>query len=276
MSLRGNPIEIDVKLSKEFDGMKVEYLFADKVYDGTKVSDKWNAILSGWSGSGTKQIIMRITVGDIVYEFVVGQIIILIDPSGYVFDEATGDRIQGATVTLEKLNELTNEWEFWTTDPLQLNPLTTDEEGKYGWMVEDGKYRVKVEMEGYRTTYVGTDGSIIIPPPREDVNIGLKRTLEEYKILKEGIAPSANHPWTIEFNQDVDASSVTSNNVYIMDENGNKLSLINPRVDGKKIILDNTGSFTKDKKYTIVIKKTVKSKDGKSLDQGINMKFTVK
>lgn len=276
MSLRGNPIEIDVKLSKEFDGMKVEYLFADKVYDGTKVSDKWNAILSGWSGSGTKQIIMRITVGDIVYEFVVGQIIILIDPSGYVFDEATGDRIQGATVTLEKLNELTNTWEFWTTDPLQLNPLTTDEEGKYGWMVEDGKYRVKVEMEGYRTTYVGTDGSIIIPPPREDVNIGLKRTLEEYKILKEGIAPSANHPWTIEFNQDVDASSVTSNNVYIMDENGNKLSLINPRVDGKKIILDNTGSFTKDKKYTIVIKKTVKSKDGKSLDQGINMKFTVK
>lgn len=275
MSLRGKDIEIDVELNKYIDGMKAEFLFADKVYEAEYLNGRWKANLTGWSGSGVKQIKMRIKVGDLTYEFVVGEVIILIDPSGYVYDVNTGDRIEGATATLEKWNG--SSWEFWDAELYgQINPQKTDDEGKYGWMVGDGTYRVTIDKIGYETAIAGNDGSIVIPPPRDDVNIGLKSTTEGYMEMDKKQAPTENHPWTIEFNKEVDSNSVNPNNIYIMDENGNKLAFVNPRVDGKNIILDNIGTFTKGKTYTIVIKNTVKSIDGKSLTKGINMKFTVK
>lgn len=277
MGLRGNDIEIDVELDKYFPGMTVEFTFVDGVYEGKLVDGRWKAILSGWSGSGIKQIKMKITVGELVHEFVVGEVIILIDPSGYVYDTNTGDRIVGAKATLEKWNESQKVWEFWNAELYgQINPQLTDEEGKYGWMVGEGIYRVIVEKAGYENAIAGNDNSIVIPPPRDDVYIGLESVTEKYTIMKEKQAPTANHSWTIEFNKEIDAESVNSDNVYIMDESGNKLSFISPRVDGKKVILENTGTFAKEKAYTIVIKKTVKSIEGKSLNQGINMKFTVK
>ncbi|MSU00255.1 carboxypeptidase regulatory-like domain-containing protein [Tissierella pigra] len=275
MSLRGKDIAIDVELNKYLDGMKAEFLFADKQYEATYSNGRWKANLTGWSGSGVKQIKMRITIGDLEYEFVVGEVIILIDPSGYVYDINTGDRIEGATATLEKWNG--SSWEFWDAELYgQINPQKTDDEGKYGWMVGEGIYRVIIEKAGYETAIAGNDKDIVIPPPRDDVNIGLKSTMEEYIGMEQKQAPTEDHSWTIEFNKEVDSNSVNLNNVYIMDENGNKLAFINPRVDGNNIILDNKGTFTKGKTYTIVIRNTVKSIDGKSLTQGINMKFTVK
>lgn len=280
MNLNGNDIDMEVELNRYVDGMTAEFLFAGNVYKATYLNGKWEATLSNWSGSGTMQIKMRVYVGTLTYEFIVGEVIILIDPSGYVYDVNTGDRIEGAKVTLEKWNETTGNWEFWDAELYgQINPQLTDKDGKYGWMVGDGIYRVIVEKEGYEKAVVGDNKSIIIPPPRDNVNIGLKATTDEYLIIYDGEvkqAPTADYQWTIEFNLDVDEKSVDSNNVYVMDENGNKLSFISPKADGNKIILENKGRYTEGKTYTIVIKKTVKSTNGKSLNNGINMHFIVK
>ena len=68
-------------------------------------------------------------------------------------------------------------WSNWDANNYaQNNPQTTDNEGRYGWFVPNGKYRVLVSAEGYSDYRTDTDslyGVIVIPPPRDDVNIGL-------------------------------------------------------------------------------------------------------
>ena len=54
----------------------------------------------------------------------------------------------------------------------QENPLTTDAEGKYGWNVPFGYWKVAYTKPGYETAYSQV---FQIPPPRFDVNVGLTR-----------------------------------------------------------------------------------------------------
>lgn len=133
------------------------------------------------------------------------------DPSGYVYDACEPDeRIVGATATLQKLVD--GEWKEWV-DPgnIQENPQITDSEGRYGWYVEEGTYRVLVSKDNYiNITDNGgiaianmPDGSfnseipngsqIIVLPPHFDVNIPLKRT--EYNLTVNGGTGSGNKAW---------------------------------------------------------------------------------
>lgn len=125
----------------------------------------------------------------------IAHITIMYDPSGYVYEETTGERIAEATATLEKWNEATGQWQQWEDpDKEQENPQLTTEEGRYGWMVEEGKYRVKVQKDGYVNVVDGgvaalantpdgsfdasipNDSTMTVLPPRFDVNIPLHAT----------------------------------------------------------------------------------------------------
>lgn len=125
----------------------------------------------------------------------IAHITILYDPSGYVYEQTTGERIAEATATLEKWNEATGQWQQWEdADKEQENPQITSEEGRYGWMVEEGKYRVKVQKDGYVNVVDGgvaalantpdgsfdasipNDSTMTVLPPRFDVNIPLHAT----------------------------------------------------------------------------------------------------
>ena len=108
----------------------------------------------------------------------------LIDPSGYIYDEDTKKRINGAKVTAYWIPYDDSE-EFWDNKPSldtygevwdgleyeQLNPIITEVEGKYAWDVPEGWWRVKCEKEGYETVW--TDW-MPVPPIQTDVNIALK------------------------------------------------------------------------------------------------------
>ena len=101
---------------------------------------------------------------------------VLIDPSGRIYDTATGFLISGATVTLEvydsnaatfvPMDAVTHSGLF---DP-ELNPQITGVSGRYAWDVADGKYRVQVS-----TTECGsaTSSQVSIPPPVTDLDVGL-------------------------------------------------------------------------------------------------------
>ena len=139
-----------------------------------------------WSGTGTKPITVVLSKDGVDYTFTIALVTLMIDPSGYVYDAKTNARIEGATVTLEKL--VGKSWTKWA-DPngIQLNPQITDDEGKYGWYVENGTYRVVVKKDNYEDFIANVkDGSystitletgIVIPPPETEVNIGLVYTL---------------------------------------------------------------------------------------------------
>ena len=107
-----------------------------------------------------------------------------IDPSGYIYDIDTDERIYGATTTVYWIpcdDEDETYWDYtpspdeygemWDASEFsQYNPLTTDIDGRYAWDVPEGWWRVKVEMAGYETTW---SDWVPVPPPQTEVNIGM-------------------------------------------------------------------------------------------------------
>ena len=104
-----------------------------------------------------------------------------IDPSGYVYEAVTSNRLEGVTVTCyqkvqseDMYGDITEEAVVWNAeDYSQRNPLKTDETGFYRWDVPQGLWQVKYEKEGYETTY---SDWLPVPPPQLDVNIGMKQS----------------------------------------------------------------------------------------------------
>ena len=107
-----------------------------------------------------------------------------IDPSGFIYDIVTGERIFGATVTAYWMPYDEEDETYWDKKPdedeygvvwdstefSQSNPLTTDVNGWYAWDVPEGWWRVQVEMDGYETAW---SDWVPVPPPQTEVHIGM-------------------------------------------------------------------------------------------------------
>jgi len=137
-------------------------------------------------------------------EQVIGRIQ-LIDPSGYVTDQFTGAPIEGAVVTLHRLNPETGEFEF--LDPAVgsnsmlmqpfANPQYTLSDGYYGWDVAPGTYYVSVQKGGY-FEIVESRGATV-PPPVTDLDVQLKENQPPTAPVLSGAAASSNEialSWT--------------------------------------------------------------------------------
>ncbi|MBD2862503.1 S-layer homology domain-containing protein [Paenibacillus oceani] len=98
----------------------------------------------------------------------------IFDPSGYVYEVHPAERIEGVRATALQWNEAEGQWNTWQAEEyLQSNPLFSDADGKYGWDVPEGKWKVRYEKEGYVTAY--SDERIVLPP-HYDVNIPMVST----------------------------------------------------------------------------------------------------
>ena len=102
----------------------------------------------------------------------------IIDPSGYVYEAVASNRLPGVTVTCYErvtrydiYEEPYDEVQFWDASPYdQVNPLVTDQEGRYAWDVPEGWWQVKAELDGYETVY---SEWLPVPPPQLEVNLGM-------------------------------------------------------------------------------------------------------
>ena len=108
----------------------------------------------------------------------------IVDPSGYVYEAVTTNRVPGVTATAywiaepeeddlkEFYAETPDEDEMGTVwsaeDYGQTNPLLTDTNGAYAWDVPAGWWRVRYEKDGYETTH---SAWLPVPPPQLEVNI---------------------------------------------------------------------------------------------------------
>jgi len=80
------------------------------------------------------------------------KLIAVVDPEGYVFRKmAQGElRIRDALVSIYWLNQGTGEYELWPARQFfQENPQTTDETGRYVFLVPEGLYYLKAQAQGY-------------------------------------------------------------------------------------------------------------------------------
>ena len=100
-----------------------------------------------------------------------------VDPSGYIYDADTKERVGGVTVTLYyKQNENSKAIKWNASEYLQQNPLVSAEDGEYAWDVPEGLYQVKCEKDGYQTAY---SDWLPVPPPQLGINIGIKKKKSE-------------------------------------------------------------------------------------------------
>ncbi len=180
-AMRGRDINLGVEFENAGDIASVRYNFADLTFGGIKGNTFYDANLTGWYGAGLKTITATVTTVDgRILNFIIAEATILIDPSGIVTDKSTGRPVSGVEMICYILNGVI--WEKWDAELYgQINPQKTDNDGKYGWMVPAGIYKVTATKAGYlpydtmNDPKFSTNGNstIIIPPPREDVNIEL-------------------------------------------------------------------------------------------------------
>ncbi|KKP79636.1 MAG: S-layer domain protein, partial [Candidatus Moranbacteria bacterium GW2011_GWF2_35_39] len=78
----------------------------------------------------------------------------IIDPEGYVYEKIKGReaRIADAKTSLFWLNSETGQFELWkASDYSQENPQTTGADGKYSFLVPEGRYYLAIEASGYKS-----------------------------------------------------------------------------------------------------------------------------
>lgn len=104
----------------------------------------------------------------------------IIDPSGYVYEAVSSNRVEGVTTSAYykqqyedqygDVHERTTFWDAWNYG--QQNPLYTNQQGIYQWDVPQGQWQVKYEKAGYQTVY---SEWLPVPPPQLEVNIPMVR-----------------------------------------------------------------------------------------------------
>ena len=102
--------------------------------------------------------------------------------------------MEGVTVICQVWDEAHSAWVNFDAESVgQVNPQITDSEGRYGWFVSEGKYRILASKEGYADYDSLLDegnSSIIIPPPRNDMNFVMHALDSTYHVL-QGIVENA-------------------------------------------------------------------------------------
>ena len=159
-----------------------------------------------------------------------------IDPSGYVYEAVSSNRIQGVTAscyykeTVEDmygdLHENIVKWD--AAEYAQENPLFTDEYGMYAWDVPQGLWQVKFEKEGYETTY---SEWLPVPPPQLDINIAMTQNRQpEVKTAR-----AYEDAVEVEFDKYMMPELLNTENIVVMQAG--------KPVDGSIILLDEETSY---------------------------------
>lgn len=98
-----------------------------------------------------------------------------IDPSGYIFEGTENNLLDGVRATVYYLDKASGEWVKWDSEAHGEgpNPNISGADGKYGWDVLIGKWKVVFEKDGY---YTVESIELDVPPAHLDVNMSMVST----------------------------------------------------------------------------------------------------
>lgn len=210
----------------------------------------------------------------------------IIDPSGYVYEGVSSNRLEGVTAscyykeTVEDMyGDLHENVVLWDAEEYaQENPLFTDEYGMYRWDVPKGLWQVKFEKEGYETTY---SEWLPVPPPQLEVNIPMVQNKQPevagVHAYKDGVE--------IEFDKYMQPATLNTDNIYVI-QNGEKVAgkvtLLNEEVayEGKSETFASKVRFVFDqaitaKEITLTVVNGVKSYAGLQMQDTYTQTFAI-
>ena len=157
----------------------------------------------------------------------------IIDPSGYVYEGVSTNRLEGVTATAyyrhryeDMYGDLQEDIVLWDAEQYgQENPLLTDAEGQYQWDVPQGTWQVKFEKEGYETTY---SAWLPVPPPQLDVNIPMKQVSQPEVLRARAFEKTADADGGVEitFDRYMIPATLTSDAIFIKGVKDGKETLV--------------------------------------------------
>lgn len=210
----------------------------------------------------------------------------IIDPSGYVYEGVSSNRLEGVTATAYyketvedmygDLHENVVKWN--AAEYAQENPLFTDEYGMYAWDVPQGLWQVKFEKEGYETTY---SEWLPVPPPQLEVNIPMKQNVQPN--VKS--ARAFENAVEVQFDKYMMPEMLTTENIMVLaDENvvEGTIELLDEEIsyEGKtdkyasKIRFNAKEPFSTEE-VTLIVKNRVKSYAGIRMQDDYQQTFTI-
>ena len=209
------------------------------------------------------------------------------DPSGFVYEAVSSNRLEGVTATCYHKQMLVDEWGDMYEDDVvwmassyrQENPLITDAEGRYAWDVPQGLWQVRYEKEGYE---LKRSEWLPVPPPQLDVNVGMTQLrqpqVESVKACPEGI--------DIAFDKYMRPHTLTTEQIFVTKGGqhlGGTIELLNAdsgyetpdSVYASKVrFVPSTPLQNKDK-VKLTIRRTVESYAGLQMEQDYTQEFEV-
>lgn len=138
-----------------------------------------------------------------------------IDPSGYVYEAVSSNRLEGVTATCyyketveDMYGDLHENVVLWdAAEYAQENPLFTDENGMYRWDVPQGLWQVRFEKEGYQPTQ---SEWLPVPPPQLEVNIAMTQNRQpEVKAAR-----AYEGGLEVEFDKYMQPTTMTVDNIF--------------------------------------------------------------
>lgn len=138
------------------------------------------------------------------------------DPSGYVYEGVSSNRLQGVTATCyykemveDMYGDLHENVVLWNAEEYaQQNPLFTDENGMYQWDVPQGLWQVRFEKDGYQPAQ---SEWLPVPPPQMDVNIGMVQNSQPEVVSARAYEDGVE----LQFSKYMDPATLTADNIYI-------------------------------------------------------------
>jgi large repetitive protein len=144
------------------------------------------------------------------------------DPSGFVYEAVPTNRLEGVKATVLYLDPETNTWAVWDAGPYeQINPQMTNGEGKYGWDVPPGKWKVVWEKEGYETQ---TSAELDVPPPHTEVNAGLISRAAPQVEKVTGVLSATGSYVDVIFSKYLQVDDLPNNALTVVDPDGKTIT----------------------------------------------------
>lgn len=103
------------------------------------------------------------------------------DPSGYVYEAVTSNRLAGVTATIYEQQTGTVAWD--AEEYSQVNPQVTDETGLYRWDVPQGQWQVRFVKDGYEPQQTEW---LPVPPPQLEVNMPMVQAVAPTVVKAHG------------------------------------------------------------------------------------------
>jgi cysteine-rich repeat protein len=316
----------------------VQGSFLGSLYEFSNESgNTWTVTVpAGWTGYGNASFEVRADFdGETINYDSIAEILILIDPSGYVYDTDTSNRIAGVTATVYQLVDSDNDavtfvtgaddgtgggtasngqiedgeelinngsvlklnngsgidcssdgssldgcsWMLWDASTSgQLNPQTTDSEGKYGWNVPQGWYRVSFQKSGAYSLSYSRD--VYVPPAETQLNLDLggydiaAPTIALISPASGATGVARNVQPVITFSEPMLGSTVTSSNVRLLSSGSPVTTTVTYNSSNRTATIEPSANLAAATQYTIRVTTSVTDDTSNALASTFESTFT--